>query len=347
MIPFNTFHWHAYQSFLELNPEYSVSLLDDVACRQFIKRHFLQKVLDAYDSLIAKAFRADLFRYCYIFIKGGCYFDNKMIARLPLRQVIKPDESFLVCSDATPGGKGAETLSVTSKLYNAVICAAPREERMQRTIDVVVDTITRRDTSDQNLAITGPIAFYRSVQQHIEESNVRFYHEMAQKVKRRYQDYYVIEKQRGKLFLTKKFNGHMKSTSSLHYDKLWKNGRVYYEGGTEKLSWMDLRLFVEQGNLDFYDINVNRRDMTVTASKWTNIPAAVSEAVKKIGRQFIFGADGSGVSDGIECKLLNESSSVEYFFRMERPSELNPVTRANISDVLLATRKRRKQRGRL
>ena len=117
----------------------------DKHCRVFIKKHFPNSILQAYDSLIPKAFKADLFRYCFLYIRGGCYFDNKMINRLALRDTIQVSDKLLVCSDSKAYGVPSEGLSDTVKLYNAVICSAAREQRMLHTIQTAVDMILNRN----------------------------------------------------------------------------------------------------------------------------------------------------------------------------------------------------------
>jgi mannosyltransferase OCH1-like enzyme len=59
------------------NPEFTHHLYDDVECREFIKNNFEQDVLDAYDNLIPGAYKADLWRYCILYINGGIYLDIK------------------------------------------------------------------------------------------------------------------------------------------------------------------------------------------------------------------------------------------------------------------------------
>ena len=48
---------------------------NDEDCREFIETYFENKVLKAYDSLIPTAYKADLFRYCILYVKGGIYGD--------------------------------------------------------------------------------------------------------------------------------------------------------------------------------------------------------------------------------------------------------------------------------
>ena len=50
----NIYHWNAFQTFVDLNPEYEVLLMLDKRCRIFIKKHFPLYVLRAYDALVPK-----------------------------------------------------------------------------------------------------------------------------------------------------------------------------------------------------------------------------------------------------------------------------------------------------
>jgi mannosyltransferase OCH1-like enzyme len=59
------------------NPKFEHYLFDDNDCRVFIKEKFPEEVLDAYDRLIPGAYKADLWRYCVLYIHGGIYMDIK------------------------------------------------------------------------------------------------------------------------------------------------------------------------------------------------------------------------------------------------------------------------------
>ena len=59
------------------NPGFEHRLYDDAECREFIKENFDADVVDAYDRLIPGAFKADLWRYCVLYVKGGIYLDIK------------------------------------------------------------------------------------------------------------------------------------------------------------------------------------------------------------------------------------------------------------------------------
>ena len=59
------------------NPRFNYFLFDDNDCREFIKTNFPADVLNAYDRLIPGAYKADLWRYCILYKKGGIYLDIK------------------------------------------------------------------------------------------------------------------------------------------------------------------------------------------------------------------------------------------------------------------------------
>ena len=103
-------HYNSIMTFLELNPEYEYQFFEDADCRKFIEDNFDKSILEAYDTLIPNAFKADLFRYCYLYKNGGVYTDCKMILRLPFRDWIPKNEDYILVEDA--GNK---------QFYNAVM----------------------------------------------------------------------------------------------------------------------------------------------------------------------------------------------------------------------------------
>lgn len=62
-------------------------LFDDPAARAFIERHFSSDYARGFDALPVGAHKADFFRYCYLFIRGGVYLDVKTQLVRPLQDV--------------------------------------------------------------------------------------------------------------------------------------------------------------------------------------------------------------------------------------------------------------------
>ena len=95
------------------NPRFEHYLFDDNDCREFIKTHFSIDVLNAYDRLIPAAYKADLWRYCVLYINGGIYMDIKLTCVNGFKLIALTEEEFFV-RDRPEG-----------YLYNALICVKP------------------------------------------------------------------------------------------------------------------------------------------------------------------------------------------------------------------------------
>ena len=154
--PSNEYHANAYKTFVERNPEYEMFFYLDKDDRELIKNNFPLKVLNAYDALVPKAFRADLFRYCALYILGGCYVDHKIVARRPFRSVINDNDEILVTHDV-----GA-VYGLKTTLFNGFMCSKIGDSRIKKLIYDVVNRIEKRSyglplIGHGDLTITGPM----------------------------------------------------------------------------------------------------------------------------------------------------------------------------------------------
>ena len=125
----NILHYNSILTYIELNPEYEYKFFDNNDSRLFIKNNFDEYILIAYDLVIPGAFKADFFRYCFLYINGGCYFDCKSILRIPLRNIINQDDTFLLCKDIGEG------------YFNAIILSVPKNKLLLETINMCVENI--------------------------------------------------------------------------------------------------------------------------------------------------------------------------------------------------------------
>jgi hypothetical protein len=134
-----------------LNTEYKYYYFNAYDCRVFIQKHY-PKVLEAYDTLLPGAYKADLWRYCVLHKYGGFYLDSRMYPYLSFDSVITKDTEFMSCIDGTP-----------NMLYQAILGVAPDSALMQYAIDECVDNIKRRQNRLGDLAITGPRVMGRAL----------------------------------------------------------------------------------------------------------------------------------------------------------------------------------------
>ena len=119
-------HINSILTFQELNPEYEYIFFNNLDCRNFIKNYFNEDTLYYYDILVAGAFKADFFRYCFMYINGGCYFDCKQILKYPLSSIIKKDSELFLCQDIHKTG-----------LFNAVLISCPKNNLFLKAIETI------------------------------------------------------------------------------------------------------------------------------------------------------------------------------------------------------------------
>lgn len=142
------------EAFKQLNPEYSYRFYDDYDRREMIAKNFDNRVLKAYDTLIPGAYKADLWRYCVMYLYGGVYLDDKISNLIPLREIIGRDHELLVCKE--PEGQFG--------LFNAFIACIPQHPLMKKVIDMVVDNVL--NTKRLGIfAISGPVALGKAYQE--------------------------------------------------------------------------------------------------------------------------------------------------------------------------------------
>ena len=128
----------------KMNPEYEFIIFDDTDCRRFIEENYDNRVLKAYDDLIPGAFKADLWRYCYLYKYGGVYLDIKTVCSKTLNSILDGKDMFLV--------RDIEN----TWIYNGVMGIVPGHALLKITIDEVVRRILNREYGKNLLDITGP-----------------------------------------------------------------------------------------------------------------------------------------------------------------------------------------------
>jgi hypothetical protein len=233
-----------------------------------------------------------------------------MILRQPLRSVIQPNDSLLVCSDVRYNGQDVDTLEKTTRLYNAVICVRPHDNRIWQTLEYVIHLIEQRHSTGSDLSLTGPLAFYNAIKNNISEENLRFKHGFRRKsinqLKRKYEDYYVKEKVRDSIFITKFYKGFTTDPKS-KYGTLWKAKMVYYSVLAHSYPW---KVYTYPG-----------QQRCVTAS-FTEDGAMLLTSLVSASQgyeQFFHNPQGIGVCKYIKLTIINDETSEQY--RLEIPSD--------------------------
>lgn len=69
------------------------TIFDDDECTDFLTTYFKPVVLKLFNNLKHGAHKADLFRYCLLYVKGGIYFDIKTKLIKPIDKIFDFDSS--------------------------------------------------------------------------------------------------------------------------------------------------------------------------------------------------------------------------------------------------------------
>ena len=237
-------HYIAISTTIDLNPEYEYKFFNNIERREFIKKHFNHDVLEAYDILIPGAFKADLFRYCYLYINGGCYFDYKIIAREPLRNIIKENDELLICVDYDKQNTIKRNINVGGYL-NAIIMCTSNNQNMLRLINQCVDNIINKQDIFYHLIntrgymdillLTGPTLMYNVFKDHVIDTNLRFKHIILNNDETYYKNFQIVDIDTQKLLFTKTFKTNLNGDNN-HYSNLWIKKELFYINKTEFLN---------------------------------------------------------------------------------------------------------------
>jgi hypothetical protein len=144
--------YKAMSSWRDLNPDWAYHFYSDLDCEQFIADHFEQDVLDAYQQLIPGAYRADLWRYCVLYIHGGFYADAKMQLHLPLTDLLPKDTQCLLIRDHYRKNRQAHD----AYIYQAIMAFCPQHAVLKSTIEQIVAYVKDGYYGYDALDITGP-----------------------------------------------------------------------------------------------------------------------------------------------------------------------------------------------
>jgi hypothetical protein len=126
------------------NADFEYIIYNTESASEFIREHFDGIVLHAFDSLVPFAFKADLFRYCVMYIHGGIYLDMKYESVNGFRFSDIIDREMYVLDI---GGEN---------VYNALLICKPLSKVMFKCIFQIVKHVRDKDYTDCDLSITGP-----------------------------------------------------------------------------------------------------------------------------------------------------------------------------------------------
>lgn len=157
---FQTWHTHDLPPLMQLcynrlrlqNPDFEFALYNDQECREFIRDNFNVDVLDAYDRLIPGAFKADLWRYCVLYIHGGIYLDIKYecVGEFRLRDLLRPSCKCGCRKDIWVHEDHPDLV------YTGLLVRPPKCPKMRDCVDRIVENVQNGNYGRTYTSPTGP-----------------------------------------------------------------------------------------------------------------------------------------------------------------------------------------------
>ena len=193
------------------NPAFNHMLFDDNACREFINNNFNSDVLNAFDTLIPGAYKADLWRYCVLYISGGIYIDIKYAPMNGFKFISLTEKEHWVLDIDNNG------------IYNALIVAKPGNNILLQAIDKIVDNVKNRYYGNSCLEPTGPLLLaklFNSEQKHALDMKHAFYVSMKFRFIL-FHNYHVFKSYYEYL------DEHAQNQKVPHYSVLWGQHQIY------------------------------------------------------------------------------------------------------------------------
>jgi len=193
------------------HPRFEHFLFDDNDCREFISKNFDYNVLNAFDSLIPGAYKADLWRYCVLYINGGIYLDIKYDSINTFRFIeLTEKEHWVFDVDK-------------NNIYNALIAVKPQNEICRKCIYQIVENVRNRYYGTCILDPTGPKLVAKFMGDN-ERKNIELEHIFNKPTG----DKFILYKN---VAILKMYNGYYNEQNQNkkveHYSVLWSQRRIY------------------------------------------------------------------------------------------------------------------------
>ena len=110
------------------NPEFEHHLYDEAMCRTYLKNNFPKRVVQAFDKVVPYALKADIWRYCILYKKGGVYLDSKYYGVDGFKLITLTDREYF-CRDVKIAQSG---------IYNAFMICKPGNKKLLHSIQQFV-----------------------------------------------------------------------------------------------------------------------------------------------------------------------------------------------------------------
>lgn len=193
------------------HPDFEYFLFDENECLEFIQNNFNETLVYAFETFIPSAYKADLWRYCVLYIHGGFYLDVKLNTTTTLHQFL--DKEYYVRDLPTFGTKG---------IYNAFMVCKAGNPILLQAINQIVENVKNQYYGNNPLHVSGPELLLNYFSEDDVE-NLDLYLELDSDNSCK-----IMNKGECLLKMYKEyFDERNTSQKNIHYSHLWKQRTIY------------------------------------------------------------------------------------------------------------------------
>jgi len=144
------------------NPNYAYFLFNNDERKAFIKKNFDENIYNAYCKIIPGAFKADLWRYCILYIYGGVIVDLDSLSLNSIDEFLDDNIEFMTAVDLN-------NCPIIGKynLTNGIIASIPKHSILLECINKIVFNIENNIVPKSNLDFSGPGVLGKSVNKYL------------------------------------------------------------------------------------------------------------------------------------------------------------------------------------
>ena len=139
------------------NPYLEYEIYNNEKAIQFLKNNFDMEVLKVYETLIPKAYKSDLLRYCLLYIYGGLYVDIKLIINSVSKSLF--DNDYLLAYGKKKRNYNFKPIENTFLYFKKA-----GNPNLLKCIKEIVKNVKARDKTGHNLLLTGPLLLGKNFQ---------------------------------------------------------------------------------------------------------------------------------------------------------------------------------------
>jgi len=223
-------------SFINTYKEANYFLWDNEKIISLIEKNFSPEVINSYKKLHAYTAKADLARYCILYIYGGIYsdFSNKFFRKISIKKSI----NLFIFRDSEPYGTACWAATST------IFFSEPRQIELKIAIEMIVRNTNNRYYGTNSLCPTGPIMLGRA----LAFVNRNLYYGcgtmVAVSAKYKNRNHVFLDEEGNLIALRTQGSGGKPKSIGLKgtndYNKIWNRRNYYNEKAIHRLRYLNI-----------------------------------------------------------------------------------------------------------